>query len=225
MKFADYPTVDDDAFMKAMRVEIPEADFEGMRIIKFEVKDDLENWAYALEGRDSTPGWYTRLQEQVPDKPEKERTTAHVDRRNGYKWRIWMTDTEAERRDHLPVLRMAKFLDAERAIINGLGLGCVVKGLLSIDTIKHIDVVEIDERVIHLVGPTLDPDRVHIHHCDALVQMKRWPRNTHWDVAWHDIWPGGHPKFRPIMDKLMRSYARRVKWQGAWAHEVILGRG
>ncbi len=196
--------------MASMAVDIPTADFEGMRVSKFEVKDDITNWTYALEGRDSTPGWYTRLQEA-----ERNLDTGEL------RWKVWMTDTEAERRDHLPPIRMIEFVNAERVLINGLGLGMLVKAALTLPSVKHIDVVEIDERVIHLVGPSYDPDRVTIHHLDALVQMKRWPKGTRWDVAWHDIWQGGHPKFHPQMTKLIRSYGRRVKWQGAWAQDVI----
>lgn len=218
MRLADVPTDWDDRFMEAMQVDLPTADFEGMRVTKFEVKDDLENWTYALEGRASTPGMYTRIQEKVPNPNYKTGS-----REAKHKWKIWMTDTEAERRDHLPPLRMAEFLNAERMLINGLGLGMVVKAALILPSIKHIDVVEIDERVIRLVGPSYDPDRVSIHHIDAVAMSKRWPPGTRWDVAWHDIWPGGHPIFKTEMVRLMRSYARRAKWQGAWAHDAILG--
>lgn len=197
----------DDKLLAAMQVNIPESEYMGMRVKTFMVQEwENEAYGYNDQGRASRPGIYTGLEELQA---------------NG-RWKIWMTDTDAERRDHIPFMRMAVDLKAERLLVNGLGLGMVIKAALSLPHTKHIDVVEIDERVIHLVGPWYDPNRVHIHHADADVQRSLWPRGTKWDVAWHDVWPDGSPSHKPLMLRLMRSYVKRVKWQGAWDYDNIM---
>lgn len=96
---------------------------------------------------------------------------------------VMMSNTPDEINDH-----NAAFTVAEgRVLVSGLGLSCVVSGLLAVADVQHIDVIELDEDVIRLVGPAFANDpRVTIHHGDVLTY--EWPEGSYWDFAWHDIW-------------------------------------
>jgi hypothetical protein len=190
--------------MSAMAVDLPEGERDGLRVERFTIEpNDLGLFVMSLKEPGARPrlGTYTRLT------------------KNG---RLWMSDTTAERRDHLPVLQQAQYLGARRAIINGLGLGMVVKGLLALPTIEHIDVVEIDPRVVRLVGGHYAGDpRVSVHEADAYEQVKAWPRGTRWDVGWSDIWPDLSADALPDMARLNRTYGRRCDWHRCWGQELI----
>lgn len=203
-------------FLDAMEVDVPEGQYQGMRVKRFVVRgDERGHLEHMIEGRSARPGSpYTKLSELVPGAgPE-----------GGPLWRCWMSDTFAERQDHLPVLRQAQELGARTMLVNGLGLGMVVRAALLIPTIERIDVVEIDRRVIKLAGPTYTADpRVRIHRADAWKQAVRWPGDVTWDVAWHDCWASGDRRHAERVTALLSSYADRVRWQGAWAYESIMG--
>jgi hypothetical protein len=126
-----------------------------------------------------------------------------------------MEDSLSELQKHLPIWLAAH----GRILVTGLGLGCVVRGLLAADVVENIDVIEIDPTIIAVVGPefAVDP-RVTIHCADALefdFGQRRW------DFAWHDLWtdePSGAPKLQCIHAKLMvRCMPYITKRQGAWA--------
>jgi hypothetical protein len=139
---------------------------------------------------------------------------------------LWMSDTPAERQDHYPALLKAYQLAARRVLVNGLGLGMIVQGLLQVASVEHIDVVEIDPDVIALVGDhyrqqaTAMGKTVEIHQGDAYTI--RWPRGTCWDIAWSDIWPTATIVNLPDMDRLSRRYGTRVRWHGHWLRETLL---
>lgn len=139
---------------------------------------------------------------------------------------LWMSDTPAERRDHYPAILAARDLSARRALVNGLGLGMVVQGLLNIPTIGYIDVVEIDPDVIALVGDHYRGlaeslgKTVKIHQHDAYTIT--WPREARWDIAWSDIWKDACTSNLPEMTRLSRKYARRVVWHGHWLRDELL---
>lgn len=191
-------------FYEAFRATVPEGECDGLEIMKFDTREGqwkLDNLRYAMQGRGTAPGIYTMM---------KTKST------------LWMSDTNAEARDHRQPYYKAKELGAKRVLINGLGLGCILNAILSLDTVEHVDVVEFDPRVIKLVAPTYANDpRVNIIEADAYVQAKNWPVGTHWDVAWHDIWPNINEDNLPEMARLHRSYGRRVTWQGSWAKDIL----
>lgn len=188
----------------AMTVDIPEGELDGLRIEKITVQSgDFANFRAAMHARSTREGTYTTL------------------RLNG---RLWMSDTDAERNDHLPPLWQIEKPSARHVLINGLGLGMVLKAALVFPHVEHVDVVEIDKRVVELVGAHYDDPRVTIHHADAYEQAKAWPCRTRWDVAWHDIWPDLCTDNLPDMARLHRSYGRRVRWQGSWGHGQLLAR-
>lgn len=205
--------------MNALRCRVPEMKNDDGTVVvsQFDVgRDSLENLRAQLGGgRGTRPGTYTRID---------------VD------GRLWMSDTDAECRDHFAPIQKAKYASGAgwgvepedhtptgRGLVNGLGLGCVVGAML--DWLDHVDVVEIDARVAELVGGWFEteyPGRVTIHVDDAYTI--KWPTGTEWDVAWHDIWPSLCTDNLVGMGKLHRRYGRRVRWQGSWGKELLQAR-
>lgn len=189
------------SWYEVMTVDLPECEQDGLRIEKITVgQNDIRNFMYG--SRAARPGVYTALT------------------LNG---RLWMSDTSAEKKDHMPAVWQMHGLKAKRVLINGLGLGMVLKAALAMDHVEHVDVVEIDERVVSLVGPhyTKDP-RVQIHHADAYEQTTRWPKGTRWDVAWSDIWPDICTDNLEGMARLRRSYGRRTIWHDCWLRDTLV---
>jgi len=185
----------------AMTVDLPECEQDGLKIERFTIEDNsIAN--FKLGARATRPGTYTGLM------------------LNG---RLWMSDTDAEKRDHMAVLHAIRGWEAKRVLINGLGLGMVLKAALTFPHVEHVDVVEIDERVVNLVGPHYAKDpRVHIHHADAYKQMTQWPVGTRWDVGWSDIWPDLCTDNLESMAKLRRSYGRRTNWHDCWSRDTLM---
>jgi spermidine synthase len=94
----------------------------------------------------------------------------------------WMDDSDEEIKGMLPVYEYAKEHESNTFLLEGLGLGVVIKMLLSLPSTERIDVVEYDQRVIDLVGPCYP---VRIHHADVFDFAKGLTNDT-WDVILHD---------------------------------------
>jgi hypothetical protein len=172
------------------KVTIPEGESGDWKVTRFEAKpDSIAAMREAMHGRNYVPGSYTRL------------SRAGV---------VVMTDTPDEIRDHFVPIQMAK----GRVLINGLGLGMVLQGILSSPEVTHIDVVEQSEDVLKLVAPSYTDPRIAYHHADALDIQ--WPKRTKWDVVWHDIWDNLCSDNLQEMTRLKRKYGRRCSWQGCW---------
>jgi hypothetical protein len=189
--------------MDDMTVTVPEGELDGMKVARFTIEpNDLSNTLEGLKtGRSTRPGTYTKLTG------------------DGH---FWMSDTDAEKRDHLPAAYAMQRPGVRRVLINGLGLGMVLQAAMKNTDTETIDVVETDKRVIELVGPHYTTDkRVKIHHADAYEQAKAWPRGSYWDAAWHDIWPDVCEDNRADMSKLLRSYGRRTGWQACWGKDIM----
>jgi hypothetical protein len=121
-----------------------------------------------------------------------------------------MSDDPKELRKHLPVVLEAR----GRVLVTGLGLGCVVRGLLARPQVEHVDVVEVDAGVLEMVGPSFAGDpRVALHHADAITMA--WPAGTRWDYAWHDVW-GDSPGTQVLHAHLLDRYEPWTGRQGAW---------
>lgn len=124
---------------------------------------------------------------------------------------IVMEDSKRELRKHLPIWMAAR----GRVLVTGLGLGCVVRGLLANPAVTRIDVVEIDEGILRVIGPEFEADdRVQLRHGDAL--SIRWAFETKFDFAWHDLWMEGDGLQR-LHAKLFLKYRNMARVQGAWA--------
>ena len=120
-----------------------------------------------------------------------------------------MEDSAFELRKHLPIWMAAR----GRVLVTGLGLGCVVRGLLAKPEVEQIDVVEIDDDILRVVGPEFAKDpRVTLHHGDALeIDLA-----GRFDFAWHDLWTEGDGLHQLHVALLMR-FSNRCGPQGAWA--------
>ena len=136
-------------------------------------------------------------------------------------WDTVMEDSARELRRHLPIWLAAH----GRVLITGLGLGCVVRGLLPKPSVEHIDVVEIDSEIIRVVGQEFAGNpRVTLHHGDAL--NFEFPAEIRWDFAWHDIWvdPNEEVGLQRLHGQLMVRFCKQVGRQGAWGFPRVLTR-
>lgn len=190
--------------MYEYKVDVPEGECDGIRVQRFTVDPFNASMSFIRDpGRGVSPGEYTRLIEG--------------------KHHIWMSDTPAEWLDHWPITDRLRAPTSKRVLINGLGLGMIVKAALDYEHVERVDVVESDKRVISLVGPHYTTDeRVTIHHADAFEQSKAWPKGTRWNLAWHDIWADLNEDNLGEMATIHRSYGRRVDWQGSWGKEDLI---
>lgn len=131
---------------------------------------------------------------------------------------IVMEDSATELRRHLPIWMAGR----GRVLVTGLGLGCVVRGLLLSPDVDQVDVVEIDPDIIDAVGAEFAGDsRVRIYRGDALAV--EWPEGARWDAAWHDLWVDGDG-LQDLHLKLMAKYRKRTRYQGAWAFPRVAKR-
>lgn len=186
-----------------LEVDVPEGELNGVRISRFTVeRDSIENIRLAFSPggpRDCRPGTYTRID------------------RNGT---LWMSDTDAERRDHWAPLHEISKPHVRRVLVNGLGLGMIVHGALTYEHVEHIDVVEINADIIALVGPHYEKSgRVTIHHADAFDM--EWPKGTTWDVGWSDIWPTLCVDDLDEHARMNRKYGRRCTWHQCWGNALL----
>ncbi len=185
------------------KVAIPEGRSGKWYVEKFEVKNDIERAIFNLHamGREVPLGTYTRLmRDDSWDNP-------------------MMSDTPQEIYDQMEVIFKIQELGG-RILINGLGLGCVVKAALSFPNVERIDVVELEQDIINLVAPSYNDPRVHIHHDNAYTIQ--WNKADKWTIAWHDIWANICSDNLEGMAKLHRKYGHRVRWQGSWSKSECL---
>lgn len=186
------------------KVHVPEGTSGEWAVERFVVQSErsIPNLRIALAGRMTVPpGTYTRL--------------VSIRRSSGWHDPI-MSDTPAECEDLYLLFSQA----TGRVLINGLGLGVALKGVLALPTVTHVDVVEISEDIIKLVWPTYASDpRVKLHRSDAFTML--WPRGTRWNVVWHDIWPTLCSDHLHEMTRLHRKYGRRCDWQESWCRDYM----
>lgn len=135
---------------------------------------------------------------------------------------VVMEDSRHELRRHLPIWLAAR----GRVLVTGLGLGCVVRGLLASPHVSHIDIVEIDDGIIRVIGSEFSSEpRCTIYHDDAT----EWKPATdaRWDFAWHDLWSesgSAHLQLQHV--KLLARFQDQIplERQGAWQFPRIAGR-
>jgi hypothetical protein len=170
------------------KVAIPEASKGEWRVERFKV--DREDWSSLLKGRGVPVGEeFTRLMRD------------HT---------LVMSDTPAEMRDHYTAVRQAK----GDCLINGLGLGMVLKAILKKPEVTSVTVVEVAQEVLDLVAPYYDDARVTFVCASAFDYQP--PKDSYFQMVWHDIWDTICVDNLPEMHVLHRKYGRRAHWQGAW---------
>ena len=141
--------------------------------------------------------------------------------------RIWMSDTPDEMGDHAGCYYEASRRGG-RWLVMGLGLGMIVQGLLALENVEHVDVVELDADVIALVSPAfqdaIDAGRLSIHQGDAFAIT--WPKDTpRWSGVWADVWPDLCTDNLSEMATIRRKYGqRRAEWCDCWGRDLLLYR-
>lgn len=127
---------------------------------------------------------------------------------------VVMEDTPFELQTHLGFV-MHAYGDV---LVTGLGLGCVIRGLLANPNVEHVTCIENSPDVLKLVAPHMPTERLTIIEADAL----HWTatNKTAFNCAWHDLWTNreaGEPHL-DLWHETMLMYCRgKVNHQGAWA--------
>lgn len=129
---------------------------------------------------------------------------------------VVMEDTPMELSTHLGFVMRAR----GNVLVTGLGLGCVIRGLLENPNVEHVTVLENSVDVMELVWPYMPKERLTIIFADAL----EWTAtNTErFDCAWHDLWTdrdSGEPHLDIWHAALFTNLKKCVKRQGAWAFD------
>lgn len=185
------------------KVNIPEGRSGNWYIEKFEVKEGSEKTIFNLHagGRDVPNGTYTRLMKD-------------------HSWtNPMMSDTPSEIYDmYEPIYKIHEL--GGRILVNGLGLGCLLKAILTFPNVEQVDVLELEQDIINLVAPSYNDPRIHIYHADAY--NIKWDKSERWTVAWHDIWTNICSDNLKGMSTLHRKYGDKVTWQGSWCKSECL---
>ena len=179
------------------------------------------------EGPELEPvGWptYTML---------RKHTVASLNRDLG---EVVMEDSRRELMQHLPIC----FEASGSVLVTGLGLGCVVRGLLANRSVTHIDVVEQDKDIIAHVRDTVEGGcfkawrtagvpTLTIHHREAMEFAQCAVRDRRcWDYAWHDLFVDADSETEDCLSlvhmKLVKVLQDNVRRQGAWGLQRKLRR-
>jgi len=182
---------------------VPEGKSGDWKVEKFTVSEEEARFnnaramfSFSSRGRFIEAGEYTRLM--------KENT-------------VVMSDTPAELDDHRWFISHAH----GNVLINGLGLGVVVQGLLvNNHKVERIVVNEISKDVIDLVAPNFQYERLTINHADAFTWK---PSNgIRFNAVWHDIWNYICETNLKDMKRLHKRYGHWLQqpaFQGSWCRE------
>jgi hypothetical protein len=149
---------------------------------------------FALKGRPIEPGTYKRLM---------------------YKNEVVMSNTPAEIRDFMHFVWRSK----GNILINGLGLGVVLKAVLQMPNVESVTVIELSKDVIKLVAPSFKDPRVTIIQADAMTWKP--PKDVRYDAVWHDLWNDICESNLDDMKILHRRYGRKCDWQASWCRERL----
>lgn len=127
-----------------------------------------------------------------------------------------MVDHPAELRTHLNFVLAAR----GRVLVAGLGLGCVVRGLLLNPRVSSVDVVEREGDVLKLVGTFMPDDRrLRLHHGDVFEWVAEQD-GASWDVGIYDLWTdkaNGEPALAVQHASLLVVMRERVRRHCVWS--------
>lgn len=128
---------------------------------------------------------------------------------------LMMSDTPGEAWEHWEAIQKAH----GRCLINGLGIGLVLKALIAKKEVTEIVVVELNKDVLDLISPHYKSRKVTFIHADALEW--RPPKGARFGCVWNDIWPTITTDNWEDMKKLHRAYGRRADWVGSWNRDWV----
>jgi 16S rRNA A1518/A1519 N6-dimethyltransferase RsmA/KsgA/DIM1 with predicted DNA glycosylase/AP lyase activity len=129
---------------------------------------------------------------------------------------VMMSNTPAEIDDCCHFINIAK----GSILINGLGLGVVIKALLNKPDVIDITVIELEKDVIDLIAPYYNDERLTIINDDAFTYTP--PKNKKYDYVWHDIWLNICADNLKEMEKLHRKYGKKCGRHNYWFKDVCL---
>lgn len=185
------------------KVDIPDGQCGEWKVEKFTVSEEdakFQNmramFSFSNRGRPIDPGIYTRLM------------------RNGT---VVMSDIPAEISDHLWFMQDA----IGNVLLNGLGLGVVLGGVLLKEEVKRVIVNEISEDVIQLISPYFKDKRITINYTDAFTWK---PNGLKLNFVWHDIWDNICEDNLSEMKQLHRKYGHYLQephFQGSWGRDQM----
>ncbi len=124
-----------------------------------------------------------------------------------------MEDSAHELRTHLGFVMHA----CGHVLVTGLGLGCVVRGLLANPRVEQVTCIENSPDVLKLVAPHMPGERLTIVEADALEWTAK--NKQRFDCAWHDLWTNrdnGEPHLDVWHARLLVNCKRTVRRQGCW---------
>jgi len=128
--------------------------------------------------------------------------------RNG---QVIMSNTPDEISDFRCFVRKAE----GSILVNGLGLGVLLKALLNKPEVTEVTVIEKSPDVIKLVSEIyLKDSRVTIINADAFDYKP--PKGKVYNAVWHDIWDNICADNLDEMKKLTRKYGRIANYQESW---------
>jgi len=193
-----------DRILSAMRADSIPAGDAGLWFVRKRVISGEDAFKIAIKhGRECCPGSYTFLYRLTNDSLMN----------SAFPGEVVMNDMPCELRTHLDFCMKAK----GKILVGGLGLGCVVRGLLVNDNVTSIDVIERDKNVIKLCGDSIAHPKVTIHWGDAWEdEIAGGP----WDKIWWDLWSdkdNDEPALSLVHMRLIHKFRKRCKKQGAWA--------
>jgi len=177
------------------KVDLPEMTNGSWRVEQFTVdpeRDVISMLRLAMRGRSIRPGTYTRLMRDST---------------------LVMSDTPAEMKDHHKAIQKAK----DHCLINGLGIGMVLKNILLKKDVTKVTVIELSQDLIDIVKPHYTDPRVEIICCSAFDYKP--PKDIYYGMIWHDIWDHISADNIPEMKRLHRKYYGKTEWQGSWCRE------
>jgi predicted membrane-bound spermidine synthase len=135
-----------------------------------------------------------------------------------------MTDTQMEQRSNEAFVRQAN----GRVLVAGLGLGMILHPVLAKANVEHVTVLEKEQSVIDLVGPSLAHygERLTIVAADAFDWKPA--KGERWDTIYFDIWPHICSDNLDDYARLVRRYSPRLTrktnvraWLGGWLVEYL----
>ncbi|USH45082.1 methyltransferase [Gordonia phage Camerico] len=160
----------------SMKVSTPPGEIDGASIERFEITEDEVMRAMLYNGprQYTAPGEYTRLM---------------VDKK------LWMSDTFAERVDHIEFIARCRDTGAKKILVTGLGLGMVIFGLVKhVPGLEEITVIEKDSRVVDLSSQYFqnfgsdNNVKISVILADARAPGDLFLLGSQFDAIWHDIW-------------------------------------
>lgn len=190
------------ATLMELKSSVPAGKSGDYEIEDFSItKEEASFFNINSHGRPVQPGKYKRLY------------------RGKHNWgTVVMSDTQAEKRDHINFVEKAE----GNILINGLGLGWVVEALFLKPKVKHATVIEISDDVIKLTGHYLKEkygNKLTIIKADALEYKLK--SGEKYDYVWHDIWDDICADNWDTMTQLHKKYAKRCKFQDSWVRDRI----